>query len=319
MLGILTFGVFAVQTQRPPTQSALIFAGGREAAPKASLVSRFVKRGTAPGWLLIDNETFVYTSPKHVTYIFLPSLHEIFEYRALQFFRQRLEKDGLNVRVTFGELPTFMQTQLSTTLSRFDFQPDSMLNLATDAVAKVSSMGRKLNFHQLLMGKSGERSSPHRDEDMKPIAEKKDAPERPTDRVLIPEYQVFSVGLTAENNRADLVQDALTEFSKEIARRSDEEKRSLVNLFKDHEPYLSMSTKIGQGFNTNADRQSDPAGYSLSYGFKLMMNQLGFDEPKDREEFIQQAKIESLTLGFRIEFVTIMNGSRVVSSVRCSP
>jgi len=298
MVGVFIMGAMLAQGQN----SAIIFGGGNEAPIPAIKLSHWIRPTSPIGWDSDQKDgTLVYKSPKNLSFVFLPSLREVVQYRAMQFCRTKLEKDGFNAKITFGELTEAMQNHLRGSMPYAEFQPKSQLRIQMDAVANIAGMGRKMAVHRRMM-KPG--SQERTFADLEPIRIRQILTAGVPMPNISSEYQIFHHGLMPESNRYELIHEAMSELHKELARRMDEEKAPLIALFRDFEPYKTIHGRVGQGINLNADRLNDPWGWLLANSFRQTSQRMGIAGSRMWEEFCQQAKIESTTLGFNLEFVS---------------
>ncbi|MBS1703929.1 MAG: hypothetical protein JST12_19855 [Armatimonadetes bacterium] len=313
IIGSIVFGLLVGQTQ-VNAMPALVFTSGHDSPPKAALVSQYVKPGNHIGWKVADDGSFVYVSPRRMAYIFRSSVGKINNLHALKAFSQKLSGSEPSMKLTFGELPEDIQARLTKSLAQFDFEPDSELQLSATASTNVSAMGRSFAMQSVLHG--AERSIRMK---LTPIQEKAGAPQ-PGDLPSVATYQIYSLGLIFESDTSNLVKDAITEFDQEIGRQTIEIEKTLFDRFGSIQPIPDLKARIGQGVDLKADRDHvDPVTGAFAINLKLQRNRLGFSDDKDWDEFSQQAKIDSVGIGFNLSFSTLRDGREIHTSLSFLP
>ena len=314
MVGILAFCASLASQQITAPARMIVFGGPYEPPINQQVLSQAVKKpGIKIGWNESEDGTLIYATPKQMSYVFFPSLRELTTLKMIRFFREKLEKGGPNQVFAFSELPEPTKAQLLKAFPNLDISDQSSFTFNLNLIPQISGSGRSigipLNFNHV--GKAGEHFKLPI-ETMTPIKPKDGAPSEMAPRPIPPTYQIWPVGTLNDTNRTEMMNEALTEFKNEVARRNKTEVAKILEVIKDEQQVKAIQALVGQGFKLVTQRTNveDIWAYQLSLSLRGRRNFMGLQDDQDWNNFIQHAQIDSLSAGFSLFCVQLVNGQR---------
>ncbi len=321
-------GMFALFTtlslanqQVPVPVRMVVFGGPTEPAINRQVLSQAVKKsGTKVGWNEAEDGTLIFVTQKQISYVFLPSLREIATLRAIRFFREKLEKGGLNQIFAFSELPQSTKATVLKALSSFDVTDQSSFTFNVQLIPNISSsngrsVGVPLNLSRLR--NPSESQIIISTETMAPIKQKEGAQSEDGPRPVSPSYQIWPFGTQMDSNRTEMINEAMSEFKKETSRLNNIEVAKTLEVIKDEEQVKGMKSLVGQGLNFSTQRPTSVDSLwasQVSTSLRLRRDSIGLQDNQDWDNFTQHAQIDSLSAGFSLVCVQLVNGQRRVLS-----
>lgn len=322
MVGILALCTSLSLASQQITAPArmIVFGGPTEPAINQQVLSQTVKSsGSKIGWNETEDGTLIFATPKQMSYVFLPSLRELTSLKVIRFFREKLEKGGPYQIFAFAELPQATKTQLIRAFPTFDITDQSSFTFNVNLIPQISSSGRSIglpvNFSPMT---NGGRPRLLATESITPIKPKEGAPSEASPRPSPPTYQIWPFGTTIDTNRTEMINEAMTEFKNEISRRNKVEVTKILEVIKDEQQVKALQALVGQGFKLVTQRPQGEAGiweYQMSNSLRGRRSFIGLQDENDWTNFTQHAQIDSLSAGFSLMAVQLVNGQRRVMSL----
>lgn len=299
---------------------AYILGGGLELPPLLRKMSEVVSKiDKSPGWKNLPDGKIAFRSAKQICFIFLPSLREIQNWQNIVFFRKKIERDGFWAKFQFGELPDHLKEKVRATLPELDFKVNSAISIGPQIITSITGLGRKVNVPANLIQPElkglGPAALAKALTDMDPVNEKQQRP-RVTESPWLPFYQIWNLNVGFDGRRSELVQEMVTLFNVEMGKRTDSEMKILMDLLKDNSQVSDYLKSVGKSAvisnNVESENKSEMA---ISTSLLAFRNILGFHENDDWQNFSQQAMVSSISIGFSVNLVKMVNKRRQLVSV----